>query len=135
MLRGLSGPHLHQPAATQEAAGHVADHRASSPEVVLAVGLAPYLGCPWTCQAWSHTQPELTAKIAPHAHINTTPSVARAHTSTWGEGAVGLEDAPLRHPPSACPTFRFLLAKHKEFTPKGQAGAGASARTSCNPAR
>ena len=41
MFRGLSGPHLHQPAATQEAAGHVADHGANGPEVVLAVGVAP----------------------------------------------------------------------------------------------
>ena len=41
MCRGLSGPHLHQPAATQEAAGHVADHGANGPEVVLAVGVAP----------------------------------------------------------------------------------------------
>ena len=39
--RGLSGPHLHQPAATQEAAGHVADHGANGPEVVLAAGVAP----------------------------------------------------------------------------------------------
>ena len=39
--RGLSGPHPHQPAATQEAAGHVADHGANGPEVVLAVGVAP----------------------------------------------------------------------------------------------
>ena len=35
------GPHLHQPAATQEAAGHVADHGANGPEVVLAAGVAP----------------------------------------------------------------------------------------------
>ena len=41
MCRGLSGPHLHQPAATQEVAGHVADHGANGPEVVLAVGVAP----------------------------------------------------------------------------------------------
>ena len=41
MFRGLSGPHLHQPAATQEAAGHVADHGANGPEVALAVGVAP----------------------------------------------------------------------------------------------
>ena len=41
MFRGLSGPHLHQPAATQEAAGHVADHGANGPEVVLAAGAAP----------------------------------------------------------------------------------------------
>ena len=38
MFRGLSGPHLHQPAATQEVAGHVADHGANGPEVVLAGG-------------------------------------------------------------------------------------------------
>ena len=41
MFRGLSGPHLHQPAATQEVAGHVADHGANGPEVVLAAGVAP----------------------------------------------------------------------------------------------
>ena len=41
MFRGLSGLHLHQPAATQEAAGHVADHGANGPEVVLAAGGAP----------------------------------------------------------------------------------------------
>ena len=41
MFRGLSGPHLHQPAATQEAAEHVADHGANGPEVVLAAGVAP----------------------------------------------------------------------------------------------
>ena len=40
MFRGLSGLHLHQPAATQEVAGHVADHGANGPEVVLAAGLA-----------------------------------------------------------------------------------------------
>ena len=45
--RGLSGPHPHQPAATQEAAEHVADHRANGPEVVLAVGAAP-------SRRWAH---------------------------------------------------------------------------------
>ena len=38
MFRGLSGPHLHQPAATQEAAGHAADHGANGPEEVVAAG-------------------------------------------------------------------------------------------------
>ena len=55
--RGLPGPHPHQPAATHEAAEHVADHGANGPEVVLAVGVAPP-------RRWAHLRYGLVVGVA-----------------------------------------------------------------------
>ena len=77
MFRGLSGLHLHQPAATQEAAGHVADHGANGPEVVLAVGVAP-------SRRWAQQWYGLVVGVAWSSARHTDQMCPPSRSDVWG---------------------------------------------------
>ena len=101
MFRGLSGPHLHQPAATQEAAGHVADHGANGPEVVLAVGVAP-------SRRWAEQWYGLVVAVAPCSVAGCGPGCVSPCSPHALLPAVALAVCRLARPMLCCRLWSWL---------------------------